>query len=75
MRDLSPAILLYIPLIHHNHVRTKFTSLVNSFSIPNNVLREFEEVAKECPFAETASKRQIAACQSDYHNRRSEQHP
>ena len=36
-----------------------------------DVLREFEEMAEEenaDPFAETASKRQIAARQTDYHN-------
>ncbi|KAF8475299.1 armadillo-type protein [Russula ochroleuca] len=47
--------------------------LVDSFSVPKDVLREFEEMAEEeniDPFAETASKRQIAARQSDYHNRR-----
>lgn len=47
--------------------------LVDSFSVPKDVLREFEELAEEenyDPFAETASKRQIAARQSDYHNRR-----
>ena len=47
--------------------------LVDSFSVPKDVLREFEELAEEenyDPFAETASKRQIASRQSDYHNRR-----
>jgi len=47
--------------------------LVDSFSVPKDVLREFEEMAEEenvDPFAETASKRQIAARQTDYHNRR-----
>jgi splicing factor 3B subunit 1 len=47
--------------------------LVDSFSVPKDVLKEFEEMAEEenvDPFAETASKRQIAARQSDYHNRR-----
>ena len=49
--------------------------LVDSFSAPKDVLREFEEMAEEenvDPFAETASKRQIAQRQSDYHNRRFE---
>src|SRR5258708_38645182 len=47
--------------------------LVASFSVPKDVLREFEEMAEEenvDPFAEPASKRQIADRQSDYHNRR-----
>ena len=38
--------------------------LVDSFSVPKDVLREFEELAEEenyDPFAETASKRQIAS--------------
>jgi len=33
-----------------------------------DVLREFEEMAEEENAAETASKRQIAARQTDYHN-------
>ncbi|EPT00672.1 hypothetical protein FOMPIDRAFT_1121978 [Fomitopsis schrenkii] len=47
--------------------------LIDSFTAPKEVLREFEELAEEenvDPFAETASKRQIASRQSDYHNRR-----
>ncbi|TDL23764.1 ARM repeat-containing protein [Rickenella mellea] len=47
--------------------------LVDSFTAPKEVLQEFAEMAEEedfDPFAETASKRQIAARQSDYHNRR-----
>ncbi|KAF8347687.1 armadillo-type protein [Amanita rubescens] len=47
--------------------------LLDSFTAPKDVLREFQELAEEeniDPFAETASKRQIAARQSDYHNRR-----
>ena len=47
--------------------------LVDSFTVPKDVLKEFEELAEEenvDPFAETASKRQIASRQSDYHNRR-----
>lgn len=47
--------------------------LIDSFTAPKDVLREFEELAEEenvDPFAETASKRQIASRQSDYHNRR-----
>ncbi|KAF7294433.1 Small nuclear ribonucleoprotein [Mycena kentingensis (nom. inval.)] len=47
--------------------------LVDSFTAPKEVLDEFAELAEEDnfdPFAETASKRQIAARQSDYHNRR-----
>lgn len=47
--------------------------LVDSFSAPKEILKEFAELAEEenyDPFAETASKRQIAARQSDYHNRR-----
>ena len=47
--------------------------LIDSFTAPKEVLDEFSEMAKEediDPFAETASKRQIASRQSDYHNRR-----
>ncbi|KIP10057.1 hypothetical protein PHLGIDRAFT_125885 [Phlebiopsis gigantea 11061_1 CR5-6] len=47
--------------------------LIDSFTAPKEVLQEFAELAEEedfDPFAETASKRQIAARQSDYHNRR-----
>src|SRR6266550_6300170 len=47
--------------------------LLDSFTAPKDVLKEFQELAEEeniDPFAETASKRQIAARQSDYHNRR-----
>ncbi|KAI0793874.1 small nuclear ribonucleoprotein [Fomes fomentarius] len=47
--------------------------LVDSFTAPKEVLQEFAEMAEEDdidPFAETASKRQIASRQSDYHNRR-----
>ena len=47
--------------------------LVDSFSVPKEVLDEFAEMAEEeniDPFAETASKRQIASRQSDYHSRR-----
>lgn len=47
--------------------------LVDSFQAPKEVLQEFAELAEEDnfdPFEETASKRQIAARQSDYHNRR-----
>jgi len=47
--------------------------LVDSFSAPKEILDEFAQLAEEedvDPFAETASKRQIAARQSDYHNRR-----
>lgn len=47
--------------------------LVDSFTAPKEVLQEFAELAEEedfDPFAETASKRQIASRQSDYHNRR-----
>ena len=49
--------------------------LVDSFTAPKDVLDEFRELAEDDdfdPFAETASKRQIAARQSDYHNRRFE---
>src|ERR1700722_16059734 len=49
--------------------------LVDSFTAPKDVLKEFEEMAEEeniDPFAETASKRQIAARQSENHNRRFE---
>ncbi|PFH51894.1 hypothetical protein AMATHDRAFT_190483 [Amanita thiersii Skay4041] len=51
----------------------KSPRLLDSFTVPKDVLREFEEMAEEenvDPFSETASKRQIAARQSDYHNRR-----
>ena len=47
--------------------------MVDSFTAPKEVLQEFADLAEEenyDPFAETASKRQIAARQSDYHNRR-----
>ncbi|KAI0704274.1 small nuclear ribonucleoprotein [Cytidiella melzeri] len=47
--------------------------LVDSYTAPKDVLQEFADLAEEedfDPFAETASKRQIAARQSDYHNRR-----
>jgi splicing factor 3B subunit 1 len=47
--------------------------LVDSFTVPKEILQEFADLAEEeniDPFAETASKRQIAARQSDYHNRR-----
>lgn len=47
--------------------------LVDSFTAPKEVLQEFADLAEEenfDPFAETASKRQIAARQTDYHNRR-----
>ena len=46
---------------------------VDSFTAPKEVLDEFAEMAEEeniDPFAETASKRQIASRQSDYHSRR-----
>ena len=47
--------------------------LVDSFTVPKDVLQEFHDMAEEedvDPFAETASKRQIASRQSDYHKRR-----
>ena len=47
--------------------------LIDSYTVPKEVLQEFEDLAEEenvDPFAETASKHQIAARQSDYHNRR-----
>ena len=47
--------------------------LVDSFTAPKEVLEEFANLAEEDdvdPFAETASKRQIASRQSDYHHRR-----
>ena len=47
--------------------------LVDSFTAPKDVLQEFADLAEQediDPFAETASKRQIASRQSDYHNRR-----
>lgn len=51
--------------------------LVDSFTAPREVLQEFADMAEEediDPFAETASKRQIASRQSDYHNRRFNRH-
>ncbi|KAF9244093.1 armadillo-type protein [Melanogaster broomeanus] len=47
--------------------------LVDSYTAPKEILQEFADLAEEenfDPFAETASKRQIASRQSDYHNRR-----
>jgi len=47
--------------------------LVDSFTAPKEILQEFADLAEEeniDPFAETASKRQIASRQSDYHHRR-----
>ena len=47
--------------------------LVDSYTVPKDILQEFHDLAEEedvDPFAESASKRQIAARQSDYHNRR-----
>ncbi|KAF9525148.1 small nuclear ribonucleoprotein [Crepidotus variabilis] len=47
--------------------------LVDSYTVPKDILNEFRDLAEEDdvdPFAETASKRQIASRQSDYHNRR-----
>jgi len=47
--------------------------LIDSYTAPKDVLQEFADLAEEenvDPFAETASKRQIAARQSEYHNRR-----
>ena len=47
--------------------------MVDSYTVPKDILKEFHDLAEEediDPFAETASKRQIAARQSDYHNRR-----
>lgn len=47
--------------------------LVDSFTVPKDVLQEFADLAEEDnydPFEETAKKRQIASRQSDYHNRR-----
>lgn len=62
------------PLTHHHcFVMSDQPRLVDSFTAPKEVLQEFEELAEEenvDPFAETASKRQIASRQSDYHNRR-----
>ena len=58
---------------HHCFVMSDQPRLVDSFTAPKEVLQEFEELAEEenvDPFAETASKRQIASRQSDYHNRR-----
>jgi len=47
--------------------------LVDSFTVPKEILQEFADLAEEenhDPFAETAKTRQIAARQSDYHLRR-----
>ena len=47
--------------------------LIDSYTAPKDVLQEFADLAEEenvDPFAETTSKRQIAARQSDYQNRR-----
>ena len=47
--------------------------LVDSFTVPKEVLQEFADLAEEDdhdPFAETAKTRQIASRQSDYHLRR-----
>lgn len=47
--------------------------LVDSYTVPKDILQDFRDIAEEediDPFAETASKRQIASRQSDYHNRR-----
>jgi splicing factor 3B subunit 1 len=55
------------------HIMSEEPRLVDSFTAPKDVLKEFEDMAEEeniDPFAETASKRQIAERQSDYHNRR-----
>ncbi|KAF9071288.1 small nuclear ribonucleoprotein [Rhodocollybia butyracea] len=47
--------------------------LIDSYTVPKEILQEFAELAEEedvDPFAETAKTRQVAARQSDYHNRR-----
>ena len=47
--------------------------LVDSFTVPKEILQEFADLAEEedhDPFADTAKTRQIAARQSDYHLRR-----
>jgi len=47
--------------------------LLESYTAPKEILQEFADLVEEenvDPFAETASKRQIAGRQSDYHNRR-----
>lgn len=47
--------------------------LVDSFTAPKDVLREFADLTEEenvDPFAETQSQRQIASHQSEYHNRK-----
>ncbi|KAJ3996762.1 armadillo-type protein [Lentinula boryana] len=47
--------------------------LIDSYTAPKEILQEFADLAEEenvDPFAETAKTRQIAARQSDYHNRR-----
>ncbi|KAF5388622.1 hypothetical protein D9757_004780 [Collybiopsis confluens] len=47
--------------------------LIDSYTAPKEILQEFAELAEEenfDPFAETAKTRQVAARQSDYHNRR-----
>ncbi|KAG8936433.1 Splicing factor 3B subunit 1 [Tulasnella sp. 418] len=48
-------------------------SLMNRITVPKDILDEFAQMAEEDdvdPFAETASKRQIASRQSDYQKRR-----
>jgi splicing factor 3B subunit 1 len=52
---------------------TSSPRLIDSYTAPKDVLQEFADLAEEenvDPFAETTSKRQIAARQSDYQNRR-----
>ena len=52
---------------------TRSPRLIDSYTAPKDVLQEFADLAEEenvDPFAETTSKRQIAARQSDYQNRR-----
>jgi len=47
--------------------------LVDSFTVPKEILQEFADLAEEedhDPFADTAKTRQIATRQSDYHLRR-----
>ncbi|KAK4057851.1 U2 snRNP component prp10 [Microbotryomycetes sp. JL221] len=47
-------------------------SFLDSFSAPKHLLNEFADDDAPDPFAESAASRQVAARQSDYHNRRFE---
>ena len=83
LTNLSKQVLFLKPSttsisLSHTHSHTTMSSpneprLLDSFSVPKEVLEEFAEMAEEeniDPFAETAKTRQIAARQNDYHHRR-----